>query len=315
MMAETRTHMRLQPAHHAQGGAVTVYFLLFTLMLFGFLVMATDFGRLYLIQGELQTAADAAALASATRLVGTANAVLHAADQMTASFDSTTGNDNRFNLRMNQIGVSGGAGLATDMGVDYFSTLLDAMANVNGGQTGGIDWTSGAYPRYVKVRISAQAPVLFAPFLNRAAGSLPTITVSAIAGISAPVCRACGIDGLAVVDQSEGSDPVNFGLLPGAFYTLYLTTSQQAPNAAVTPAPLAGTASAVPYAVLNHVPGGPRDLDLDGSLFEVGAGGISTSSGLTPPGNISIDAVESGYPDLQGNTSPGTTVGQDILCG
>src|SRR5437773_9898586 len=33
-----------------QRGAATVYFLLFTLMLFGFLVMATDFGRLYLFQ-------------------------------------------------------------------------------------------------------------------------------------------------------------------------------------------------------------------------------------------------------------------------
>ncbi len=305
----------LFPVFLHQRGAATVYFLLFTLMLFGFLVMATDFGRLYLIQGELQTAADAAALASAMRLLGTANAALHASDQVTASFDSTTGNDNRFNLRMNQIGVSGGAGLVTETGWDYFSTLLDAMANANGGQSGGIDWSSGAYPKYVRVQIRAQAPVLFVPLLNRAIGSLPTVAASAVAGISAPVCTACGIDGLAVVDPSEGADAVNYGLVPGAFYTLYLTTSQQTPNAPVTPAPLAGTVAAVQYAILDHVPSGPQDLDPDGSLFELGAGGISSSSGLTPPGSISIDSVESGYPNLQGNTTPGTTVGQDILCG
>ena len=82
--------------------------MLFTLVFLGLLVMATDVGRMYLIQGELQTAADAAALAAATQLVGTANASLHAGDQVTASFDSTTGNDNRFNLRQNQIGISAG---------------------------------------------------------------------------------------------------------------------------------------------------------------------------------------------------------------
>src|SRR5262245_28293131 len=97
--------------------------------------MATDVGRLYLIQGELQTAADSAALASAMTLVGTASASTHATDQVTASFDSTTGNDNRFNMRLNQIGVSGGSGLESTTAVDFFSTVADALANVNGAQS------------------------------------------------------------------------------------------------------------------------------------------------------------------------------------
>lgn len=295
-----------------QRGAATVYFLLFTLVIFGFLVMATDVGRLYLIQGELQTAADAAALASALRLVGTAKAPLQAGDQVTVSFDTTTGNDNRFNLRMSQIGASG---LVTATAADYFSTLLDAQANANGGQSGGIDWSSGVYPKYVRVQITSQAPVLFVPLLNLAVNSPPTITVSAIAGISAPMCTACRIDGFAVEDQSAGADPVNYGFVPGDFYTLYLTTSQQGPNRPTTPPPLAGTRSAVQYAILNHVPSGPQNLDLDSSLFELGADGISSSPGLTPPGSISVDTAETGYPNLQGNTSPGTTTGRDILCG
>lgn len=285
-----------------QRGAATVYFVLFSLVVLGLLVMATDFGRMYLIQGELQTAADAAALAAAMQLVGTANALTHAADQVTASFDSTTGNDNRFNLRQNQIGVP--AGLTASTEVTYFATLEDALANINGGQSGPIDWSSGIYPKYARVQITAQAPVLFTPLLNRAA-DLPTIAASSVAGISVPMCTVCGIEGLAIVDPSAGTDPVNYGFLPGGFYTLYLNTTQQMPNTPVTPGPLEGTASVVPYAILNHVPSGDPDLDIDGLMFEMGAAGISRTD------NITAETVEAPY-DLQGNIAP---IGQDILCG
>src|SRR5262249_14921939 len=138
-------------SYRSQAGAVTVYFLLFSLVFFGLLVMATDFGRLYLIQAELQTAADAAALASATQLTGTIEGSVRANDQLTTVFDSTTGNENRFNFRMNQIG-SGGL-LLTNTTLDYFSTLVDATSNVNGGQAGGVDWGTGLYPKYVRVQI------------------------------------------------------------------------------------------------------------------------------------------------------------------
>lgn len=289
-------------------GVATVYFLLFTLVFLGLLVMAVDFGRLYLIQGELQTAADAAALAGAMRLVGTANAAPQPNPQVTASFDSTTGNDNRFNLRQNQIGSSSASSLVTTTEVNYFSTLADAMANVNAAPGSGIDWTSGVYPKYVRVQITAQAPVVFVPLLTRDFSTLPTITASAVAGISAPMCSASGIEGLAVVALDAASDPSNYGFLPGDFYTLSLTTSQPA---------LPGTeATVLQYAILDHFPSGTQGLDLDASLFELGAGGISNSPGLTRPGNITVDAVEIGYPNgataIQGSTS---TVGQDILCG
>jgi Flp pilus assembly protein TadG len=289
-------------------GASTIYFLLFTLAISGLLVMATDFGRFYLIQAELQTAADAAALAAATKLIGTAGATESASGQIPASFDATTGNDNRFNLRMNQIGANASSNLLTTTDFDYFSTLTDAQANANGGQTGAIDWTTGLYPKYVRVVITAQSPVMFAPLLNRSASG-PTIAAAAIAGISAPICSACGIDGLAVVDQSGGADPLHYGFIPGEFYTLFLVRSQRTAGA-VTPAPLAGTVGAVTYVILDHVPKGPADLDLDGSLFELGAGGLSSSAGLAIPGAVSIGATETAYP-VQGTN----TVGQDLLCG
>src|SRR5262249_30777461 len=60
----------------------------------------------------------------------------------------------------------------------------------------------------------------------------------------------------------------------------------------------------------NHVPSGPSDLDIDGSLFEFGAGALSTSAGLTVPATITVDTSELSY------SAAGTnTVGQDILCG
>ncbi len=302
-------------SHTTMKGAATLYFLLFSIVMFGLLVMATDVGRMYLIQGELQTAADAAATAAALRLIGISNAVMHAGDQVTASFDSTTGNDNRFNLRINQIGVTGDTNLVTTTAVDYFSTLTDALSNINGGQAGSIDWTTGIYPKYVRVQISAQAPVLFVPLLSRNVSSLPTVAVASVAGVSAALCAATGIDGMAVVDQSAGADDVNFGLVPGAFYTLFLSTLQQTPNAPVTPGPQAGTVATVPYAILNHVPAGPSNLDLDSTLFEMGAAGVSSAAGLTPPANITIESTETAYPDLAGNITPGTSVGRNIICG
>jgi hypothetical protein len=294
---------------HGEGrGVATVYFLLFSFVIFGLLVMATDVGRFYLIQGELQTAADAAALAAATQLIGTGNARERGDNQLNASFDSSTGNDNRFNLRMNQLGASGGSTLVTSMDWDYFPMLADAQSNSNGGLTGGIDWGSGFYPKYIRVGITAEAPVMFAPLLTREL-TRPSIAVSAVAGVSGPICSACGIEGFAVADRSAGEDTLHYGFEPGIFYTLFLVSTQRT-GGPVTPAPLLNTSASVPYVVLNHVPNGPAELDVDGTLFEFGAGGLSASPGLSIPASVTIDSAETAY------TVTGTTsAGQDILCG
>ena len=294
-------------------GAATVYFLLVTLVILGLLVLATDVGRMYVIQGELQTAADAAALASAMQLAGTTNAALHAGLQIDASFDTTTGNDNRFNLRSNPIDV-GGTGLIVTRVVDYFAALVDAISNVNGGQAGSIDWTTGLYPKYVRVQLDAQAPVMFLPLLNRNV-NLPTVSAAAVAGISGPICSATGIDGMAVVDQGAGEDLLNYGFIPGGFYTLFLSTTQQTPNAPATPAALLGTVASVPYVLLDHLPGGPAGLATDDSLFEVGAIGLSTVADSTPPPNVTIETTETAYQNLVGNITAGTSVGRNLICG
>jgi Flp pilus assembly protein TadG len=288
-----------------EAGAATIYFALFTVAILGFLTFAIDVGRMYLIQGELQSAADAAALAASLQLNGTTNALTHADDQVTASFDSTTGNDNRFNLRQNSIEVP--AGLIASRETTYFATRDEAVANLNGGQSGGVVWDSGMYPKYVRVQITAQAPVVFAPLLTRMTDTLPTITASAVAGVSSPMCSVCGIEPLAVVDPSQGTDSLHFGFVLGQFYTLYLDTTQQTPNAPVTATALQDTVGVAPYVVLNHLPAGGANLDIDAQMFVIAASGIARSE------NITAETIEVVYPDLVGNVQ--APIGQEILCG
>jgi hypothetical protein len=71
-----------------------------------------------------------------------------------------------------------------------------------------------------------------------------------------------------------------------------------------------GAPVVAPYVVLNHIASGPAELDADGTLFEFGAGGLATGSGLSIPGSITIDSAETAYV-----VTGTTTAGQDILCG
>src|SRR5207244_3738091 len=224
-------------------------------------------------------------------------------------------NDNRFNLRLNQILLS--TNLTAQTAVSYFSSLGDATANAGGGVTGvGIDWGSGTYPKYARVQISAQAPVLFAPFLNRSPGALPTVTVSAVAGLSAPLCTTSGIDDFAIVDPSVMADADNFGLTPGAWYTLYLTTPS---TPTPPPAPLDPTVASVPYVILDHYPNGVQvPGSIDDALFELAAGGISNSPESVPPsGSVAINSVEVAYgsPGAVVLSDTPATLSRDILCG
>ena len=67
------------------------------------------------------------------------------------------------------------------------------------------------------------------------------------------------------------------------------------------------TAGVAPYVVLNHLPAGGGNLDIDAQMFVMGASGISRSE------NVTAETMEVVYPDLVGNVA--APVGQDILCG
>ncbi|MEG1455004.1 MAG: Tad domain-containing protein, partial [Comamonas sp.] len=64
------------------------------LFLLGFMGVALDFGRLFVVKGELQTAVDSCALAAARELNGQADAIVRA-----QSAGLAAGNANRVNLQ------------------------------------------------------------------------------------------------------------------------------------------------------------------------------------------------------------------------
>jgi Flp pilus assembly protein TadG len=71
---------RIAVARDRQRGAVAILFGLSALVLFGFMALAVDLGRTYVVRTELQNAADAAALAGAIQLNQTAAGVCCGAD-------------------------------------------------------------------------------------------------------------------------------------------------------------------------------------------------------------------------------------------
>jgi Flp pilus assembly protein TadG len=300
---------------------VSVYLaLLLTFMLFSLLVMAIDVGRLYMVQGELQTAVDAAALAAATRLNGNYCATLYADNQMLASFDSTvsplsgTANDNRFNMRLYQISPNSDVPATP---ASYYSLLADAQAASN-------PVTDGPSARYVRVELSVAMPVIFTRFLSLTRPATQPVAVAGIAGISSAVCTACQIDPLAVT-AVDGKDPLDYGFQRGSYYTMYLSASQRPPGrgCAVPPAPLdAGDAGLAEYRILNHYPTGPA-TDADGQAFSLGAAPMAKTSppDVDPPVpgcvSISVDSSEQLNPNFTTTAPCGTAtqLGVDFLCG
>ena len=81
-------------SRHRQGGAVIVTVALTLLFLLGFMGIALDFGRLFIVKTELQTAMDSCALSAAQELDGASDALTRASNA-----GITAGNLNHVNLQ------------------------------------------------------------------------------------------------------------------------------------------------------------------------------------------------------------------------
>ena len=101
----------LSPAH--QQGAISVAFILFAVLLLGFVGVAADVGRLYISKAELQNAADSCALAASAALTG-ANA-----DQLIVAenFAITAGTRNLMGMQ------AGAVAIPPDAAVTFSDTL------------------------------------------------------------------------------------------------------------------------------------------------------------------------------------------------
>jgi hypothetical protein len=163
--------------------------------------------------------------------------------------------------------------------------------------------------------MTADAPLLWWSLLSLGQSRKTTLAAVAIAGVSAPVCVACGIEPFAIAAVNQ-SDPVDFGFVPGTIYTFAYSCS---PGTA-TQLTAAGTTGLISYLLINRFDSGSAFLE-DQQLFRIGAQGLITSSTSgwacsTIGGTESLWTGEtaSAVPAACAVASPPTAV-QDAMCG
>ena len=289
-------------------------------VIFGFLGFALDLGRLYLIRGELSQAANAMAVQAAAQLIGTSTA----ASNMQSAIGASTGPTFRYNFGTLTLGGSTGNLSSTINTPTCYATVADATSST--GQEADC-----SVSQYVKVTVMADAPLLFFSLLPGGESRKTQVAAQALAGVSAPLCTACGIVPLAIA-ALDSTDTVNFGF-DSTFSTLY--TLSQSCTGNPTPVNLTGTSSAgaaggatVPYELINRYDTSsalmPDEYD---QAFTYGAYGVSASTDATPntlTANTStpINCVNmsdyeqlwaSAAPPACARSTPATT--QALLCG
>jgi Flp pilus assembly protein TadG len=224
-----------------QRGATSLQILVILVpVIFGFMGFAVDLARLYLVRMELQTAANAAALAAASRLAGTDASTTQAEEQVRLSLDAGSGYGNRYDFGSVTIG-EGTSFLTSEAPVPaFYETLAAALEPGSGGSA------AGSTARHTKITVRAEAPLVFFGFLPIAQERKTPIEVSAVAGVSAPVCTACGIEPVAL-QAIDPEDLTDFGYIRGSRYTLgYSCTGTP------TPSIISGTERRIPYVLVNR---------------------------------------------------------------
>ena len=129
-----------------QRGATAVQMLVILVpVLFGLIGFAIDLGVMYVVKGELKTAANSMALAAAQQLIGTdvATASATAAAQQTVQNGANIGNKYDFNGL--PVGQTTNTLVSTAPPPAYFSTAADAIAAAGNGGVGGVGGSSAKY--------------------------------------------------------------------------------------------------------------------------------------------------------------------------
>jgi Flp pilus assembly protein TadG len=252
-------------------------------VLFGMMGFAIDLGRLYLIRGELNQAANAMALAAAAQLVGTSASLDNATAAAQQSLDNANHLGNKYNFGSLEIGQTTGNLTSTVNDPAFFATVADATGS--SGSTG--TEAGGTTARHVRISLTADAPLLFWSMLPVGQSRKTAIAGQAVAGISAPLCTACGIEPFAVA-ALDTSDPVNFGFgtpASGALFTFAFECIPTPTGTSVINAPptLAGTV--VQYVIINRLDLANGTLDESQQLYKNGAQGLVASPHPNPTGS------------------------------
>lgn len=289
-------------------GAVSIQLLVILVpVLFGFMGFALDLGQLYLVRGEINQAANAMALAAAKQLIGTSASTDYATNAALLSFDNSNSNGNKFNFGSQVINDDSGFLQSNAPTPLYFAAAADAMSTDPNSSGSTADGTTA---QYAQANITADAPLTFWALLTLGQSRKTTVAARAVAGISAPVCTACGIEPFAIA-PIDATDLVNFGYTIGTEYTFgYVCTGFP------TPAPLTGTAIRVPYLIINRYDTGST-FDETQQLFRIGAQGLIPSTTQTQ-GCLTVNNPEvvwaTALPAACNAASPAPSV-SEMLCG
>jgi hypothetical protein len=196
------------PCRHERG-AVIVTVAMTLLFLLGFMGVALDFGRLFIVKTELQTAMDSCALAAAKELDGQADSLTRA-----TSAGITAGNLNRVDL---QSASWRGNGQITDADIIFRDSAYNPT-------------TAAANARYVQCRHTQPGVQMWLLHAMRAfAGpSAPTPSTQNVLALAvarrAPGQSACPLP-IALRPKGGGTAP-DFGFVPGEW--IKLITNQNA---------------------------------------------------------------------------------------
>jgi Flp pilus assembly protein TadG len=262
-------------------------------VLLGAMGFAVDLGRMYLVRGELNQAASAMAMAAAAQLNGTSAATGTATTAANATIAT-----NRYNFGSATLGLDT---FLTSQLQDpaFFDNVSAATSAV--GATGAASTADGTTARHVTVNLTADAPLLFWSILTLGQSRKTSIAAAAVAGVSAPVCTACGIEPFAIqrADASDG-DPVDFGFVSGNLYTFGYQC-----NAPGAPTQLAGqnTTGRINYLLINRFDAGGALVE-DQQLFRLGSQGLLGSTSTSGFSCSIIGGSESLWTDGTVSASP-----------
>ena len=249
-------------------GAMSIQFLVIMVpVLLGFMGFAVDLGRIYLVRGELSEAANAMAMSAAARLNGTGTATDAANIAANLTLDNSLGDANKYNFGSLVVGQTTGILDSISQDPAYFPAVADAMSAL--GQIGAASTADGTTARHVTINLTGEAPLLFFSLLALGQSRKTLVAASAVAGVSAPVCTACGIEPYAI-PAIDTADPIHFGFVPGTLYTMGFQCN------GAPPANLAGTTGRIQYLVIDRYDTSQAFTE-DQQLFRVGAQGLIPS--------------------------------------
>jgi hypothetical protein len=277
-------NVRARSSARRRGATAVQLLVIFVPVLLGFMGFAVDLGRLYLVRGELKTAANAMALAAAQRLIGTDASSESASTAAQLAINNGAGFADKYDFGGIVIGQGSGNLASAPPEPVFFETVSAATGE---GEVGGGE-ASGSTARHVRVDIMAEAPLIFWGMLSLGQSRKTPIAARAVAGISAPLCTACGIEPIAI-QALDPSDTAHFGFTLDNRYTFGFFCTGNPP-----PAGLGGAPQRLQYLILDRLSNETTLFpDESSQMFRIGA------SGLPPTSNTALGCFTVGASELQ----------------